>query len=152
MFPRPPGAVPRTKVQILAYDRAMHWTAAEIRRRRELAGLKQSELADRIGASRRTVAAWEGGENTPSGRWIPKLEEVIGDAALPRPGGGPRPVLLDEADLGQTIGRLVTIYREMIGGRLPFDLEPGLLTRGEQDAHDLHEGGRVDGESEPPKV
>lgn len=45
---------------------------------RKAKGLKQAELADRVGVARVTVVAWEVGRYTPSPQWIPKLAEVLG--------------------------------------------------------------------------
>lgn len=41
-----------------------------LREERERVGLKQEELAERVGKSRNTISAWERGEQFPSGEFL----------------------------------------------------------------------------------
>lgn len=59
----------------------MEWIPASIRRERERAGWTQRDLADRIGASLRSVTAWELGESTPTGKYRRALDQHLAPAA-----------------------------------------------------------------------
>lgn len=58
-----------------------------IKQAREAAGLKQHEVAQRVGVSQSSVCAWEKGEAYPSAENLIKLADVLGtttDALLGR--------------------------------------------------------------------
>lgn len=44
---------------------------------REDKGMKQSELADIMGVSQKTVSAWETGRRTPSTKYMQQLEDIF---------------------------------------------------------------------------
>jgi transcriptional regulator with XRE-family HTH domain len=50
---------------------------ALIRSRRQVLGLRQPELAERVGASRQSVGSWETGQSYPL-RYVGKIEAVLG--------------------------------------------------------------------------
>lgn len=57
-------------------------TGRRIARRRHILGLKQRELAERVGVARDTVSMWERDEQFPH-RHLGKLEAVLGINLLP---------------------------------------------------------------------
>lgn len=66
---------------LCAYTRHVEWIPASIRRERERAGWTQRELADRIGASLRSVTAWELGESSPTGKYRRALDKHLAPTA-----------------------------------------------------------------------
>jgi transcriptional regulator with XRE-family HTH domain len=52
-------------------------TGTRIAKRRQVLGLTQQELADRIGVDRVTVANWEINKHFPQ-RYLGKVEDVLG--------------------------------------------------------------------------
>ena len=50
----------------------------EIKRIREAAGLRQYELAERIGVKQASVSAWESGAAMPSAANLLKLADIVG--------------------------------------------------------------------------
>jgi DNA-binding transcriptional regulator YiaG len=75
---------PRSSEHFCAYPAHVHWTPAEIRRRREAAGFtSQTQLADALGVSRRAVTNWETGKAEPRGSHLRGLERLLGDAPAP---------------------------------------------------------------------
>lgn len=100
-------------MQLRAYAAPVFWSAAEIKSRREQAGLTQQQLADALGASRRAVITWERGEASPQGRFFGQLDRVLGGS---RPGqreddDGP---LLRDASFAETVNHLVDLYNQSI--------------------------------------
>jgi transcriptional regulator with XRE-family HTH domain len=93
---------------ICAYPARVEWTRAEIRRRRELKGLSQAELARRLNLSRRAITNWETGSSEPRGANLRALERELGDAPTPAI------ALADASDielLGELARRLATAQR-----------------------------------------
>ncbi|MEP9372587.1 helix-turn-helix transcriptional regulator [Mesorhizobium sp. KR1-2] len=58
----------------LAYMRLV----GQLRRGRERMGLYQSDIADRLGASRRTFQRWEAGEAEPSASQLFRWADMLG--------------------------------------------------------------------------
>lgn len=81
----------------------MNWDAGTIRRARETRGWSQRRLAEQLGASLRTVTAWELGEAKPSGRMTGALDRELGDATT-TPGKPP----LDEASDAELLAEIAT--------------------------------------------
>ena len=86
---------------------ARGWTPARIRAARYRANLSQAELAQRIGASRRSVANWEIGGSAPQGRYAAQLDRVLNDTTATDPAGAG--VLLADATFEQALARLVDL-------------------------------------------
>ncbi|MER7192553.1 helix-turn-helix domain-containing protein [Streptomyces flaveolus] len=64
----------------------------EVRRRvRETAALTQDQLAERVGVTRETVAAWESGREAPRGRKRDAYAKLLGTLADASPARQPRP-------------------------------------------------------------
>ncbi len=63
---------------VLRYRHVVRWTSDNIRERRDALGMTQEQLAERVGASLRTVWGWEDGA-TPQKKWTAKLDEVLGE-------------------------------------------------------------------------
>jgi len=53
------------------------WTPAEIKRCRELAGVRQAELARWLGVTRQAVGYWESGHSTPSAKNLARLHQLL---------------------------------------------------------------------------
>lgn len=86
--------------------------SAGIKQTRENLGITQTELAEAIDASRRTVIAWESGESKPSGRYRARLERYFEE--LTRKASPAKPeetLLLRDADFAQTLQHLADLYR-----------------------------------------
>lgn len=116
------------------------WTGAEVRRRRELLGLQQDQLAEAVGVHRRTVTNWETGGQPPSGRHLARLQEVL---RLPEEEGdhqiGP---LLADADFSQVLLRMVELHNRQ---RAEDGLPPLLDLSGVHPPADLPEHDHVEG-------
>lgn len=57
----------------------MTWTGQNLRQARARRGWTQKDLAEHLGASLRSVAAWERDEAHPQAHWLVKLDELLGD-------------------------------------------------------------------------
>lgn len=127
-------------MQICAYAGSVIWPPTEIKRRRELLGMTQSELAARVEASRRTVVDWENGKSKPQGRFYTRLVEILdpstNDQAAPSEG-----VLLKDAGFIEVINRLVELYQEAERGSiLGIRIEDAPLPANFGEAHHVSSG------------
>jgi Zn-dependent peptidase ImmA (M78 family)/transcriptional regulator with XRE-family HTH domain len=78
-----------------------------LRELRELAGMTQEALGEKVGVTRQTIAAWESGERTPALEQLGRLARVLGvslDLFL-KPEEGLEPVLLFRADVPSAISQ-----------------------------------------------
>ena len=132
-------------VHLGRYAAAVIWTASEIRARREAKGRTQQQLADAIGAARRSIIAWEAGTSVPQGRFIRQLEDVLGDTAATTPAGTPGP-LLAEATFAETLNHLVDLHNDAIrsGINRVLRVEDTPLPADFHADHDVVEGPPVD--------
>jgi DNA-binding XRE family transcriptional regulator len=131
-------------VQICAYAGSVIWPPTEIKRRRELLGMTQSELAARVGASRRTVVDWENGKSKPQGRFYTRLVEVLdpSDTTAPPPSDG---LLLKDAGFVDVVNRLVELYQEAERGSiLGLRIEDGSLPANFDEAHHVTRGPQIE--------
>lgn len=68
-----------------AYTDRVPWTGSKIRDARAHKGWTQRELANQLGASVRSVAAWERDEASPQTHWIGKLDATLGTTTVDEP-------------------------------------------------------------------
>jgi len=66
---------------LCAYTRGVEWIPARIQAERHRVGWTQRELAERIGASLRSVTAWELGESTPTAKYRRALDRHLAPTA-----------------------------------------------------------------------
>lgn len=59
-------------------------SGADLRQVRERIGLRQAELARRLGYSRSQVSGWEGGRYTVPREVVPQIFEILADAKAER--------------------------------------------------------------------
>lgn len=100
---------PVSAAQLLRYRRVVRWTPEKVRERREALDLTQEQLAERVGASLRTVWGWEDGA-MPQKKWTAKLDEVLGDQA---PRGVDWTQVSDAQLLAQLAMRLDVVARDL---------------------------------------
>lgn len=99
-------------VHLGRYAAGVIWTASEIKARREAKGWTQLQLADAVGAARRSIIAWEAGTSVPQGRFISQLEDVLGGA---EPADPQRPgPLLGDATFAETLNHLVDLHNDAV--------------------------------------
>ena len=65
----------------------VHYSPSDIKKIRQTAGLTQAMFAAYMGVSLKTVEAWEGGRNTPSGPACRLLALTQGNPAFPTSSG-----------------------------------------------------------------
>ena len=86
------------------------WDGPEIKRRRQLLGLSQDQLAKRVGAGKRTLQDWEWGNTTPPLRHLEALHAIL---RLPEDAPSVvEGVALADADFADVVLRLVEIHNE----------------------------------------
>lgn len=100
---------------VLRYRRVVRWTPESIRKRRDALGMTQEQLAERVGASLRTVWGWEDGV-TPQRKWTEKLNEVLG----PPSADTPRQESLAEKGAAQLVAEIAERLTEL-ASRVPPD-------------------------------
>lgn len=77
----------------------------KLRAARKRVGISQEALARELGTHRRTVIAWEGGENAPSPAYARKLEQFFGA----EPGE-----FTEDDEITALETRLVELYRKRL--------------------------------------
>ena len=91
----------------------MTWTGRRLREARAKRGIRsQRELAELIGSSPRSVAAWERDEAKPQAHWAGKLDELFADPTPDsgRPASDPR---VSEASFTALLAGLARNYAEL---------------------------------------
>lgn len=84
----------------------MTWTGSDIRRARTARGWTQKQFSAELGASLRSVAAWERDEAEPSAAWVGALNKLFADDTPP---DTTQVALVDASDtelLGEFLRRL----------------------------------------------
>lgn len=139
----PDRATACTHLHTRRYGQRVIWTAAEIKSRREARGLKQQQLADAVGASRRAVINWEQGIAIPQGRFVAQLEAVLGDDPDEGPAAG---LLLRDASFADTLNHLVDLHNDAVrsGINRVLRVEDTPLPPNFHEDHDVTEGPHVD--------
>lgn len=133
-------------MQICAYAGAVIWPPTEIKRRRELLGLTQAELAARVEASRRTVVDWEKGASKPQGRFYARLVEVL-DPPTENSTVPPDGPLLKDAGFIEVVNRLVELYQEAQRGSIVgIRVEDVPVPSSYDQAHHVTRGPRIESE------
>ncbi|WP_367182971.1 helix-turn-helix transcriptional regulator [Ferrovibrio sp.] len=90
---------------------------SHLKRRRLALGLLQADVALTLGIHEATLRAWEGSENTPAIRHVPKLIEFLGYDPYPAPAGLPEQLLALRRRLGLTLiqmGRVIRVKAERL--------------------------------------
>ena len=127
------------------------WSGEEIRQRRIAKDWTQKELATELGASLRSVVAWEQG-TAPQGRNLAMLVRVLGDAFSgpdtdeDTPDGQADTVALRDATFADTINHLVDLYHRAERGSINrvLRVEDTPLPADFHADHDVVEGPPVD--------
>lgn len=96
-----------SSAHVLRYRHVVRWTSEKIRERRDDLGMTQEQLAERVGASLRTVWGWEDGA-TPQKKWTEKLDEVLGE-----PRAGVRAVPLEDKGAAQLVAEIAERLTEL---------------------------------------
>lgn len=60
-----------------AYTVAVPWTGQKLREARARRGWTQDDLVRELGASKRSIVAWEAEESTPQAKWRLKLNDLF---------------------------------------------------------------------------
>jgi transcriptional regulator with XRE-family HTH domain len=91
----------------------MTWTGARLRDARARRDWTQKELAEHLGASLRSVAAWERDEAKPQAQWATKLDDLFADDT---PANRPGRTLADATVL-ELLAELANRFAQLEAGR-----------------------------------
>ena len=98
-----------------AYNRRVTWTGQKLRQARARRSWTQKDLAEQLGASLRSVAAWERDEAHPQAHWLVRLDELLGDSdgQVAAPATAPASVPAAESDTSLKQATVMEILAEL---------------------------------------
>ena len=114
-----------------AYHRPVTWTGERLRDARGRRGWTQQELADRIGAAKRSVTSWEAGDATPMAAYATKLDTLFADELTSEDVTDSQPLTYaEQEDVVRQLDDLVLVAevtRRMAARRVPDGQTPSAV-------------------------